>query len=813
MTRQVRAFVAYPSAPASRAESVEEAIRIIEGGEVVDIIGWKSLSVGGRLIIGAICDEIRKRDLFIADITGLNPNVLFELGYAIAHKKRIWLLFDPNIAKAKADFETFQLLTTLGYQPYSNSNDIVQGFYKDQPYLSLDATAYKDLQQAGGRANKRPTLLYLKCDIDTDASIRIARRIASGPLQSLIDDPKEVRVQPLHWYLGQISSSFAVVTHFLSADYQNWQLHNAKHALAGGLAHGMGKPTLMLAHEPYASPLDYRDLLRPHRTAAAAEAILTDWLLPLIESYEKKVSEQVLYQEEEKVKGELSSIAIGDPVAEYESDDLVDYFVPTTAYTEALRSKHSIFVGRKGAGKTASLYKLAEDIASDPRNHVCVVKPIDYELQGLIDMLSQQLARSEKGYLVESFWKFLVYTELTKSIYDQILGKPPYYERSESERELCEFVDENSAVITPEFSVRLESAVAQLRKIADLQTAEMQRARISEHLHSGMIPRLRTLLGKAFATKSRVALLIDNLDKAWNQSDNLELLSDLLFGLLSVSGRISQEFQKEDYWRKPVDLSLTLFLRSDIHAAIIRFARERDKLPVRRMTWNDPELLHRVVEVRFVESGADVVRPEQIWERYFPSSVKGVQLFQYLSEVVLPRPRDLIYLIKTALQLAVSRGHLRIEENDIISAEQQYSRFALDSLLVETGSRISRMEDLIYEFAGMPEIITAGQIKAAMDTAGLSAASLSDIIDNLAELTFLGFETGANRFEYMYDEDTKSKLQVMARRLVPENNIGLQRFRIHRAFHSYLEIVPQGSQRSDQMCIELPSIEDDSTKK
>lgn len=39
---------------------------------------------------------------------------------------------------------------------------------------------------------------------------------------------------------------------------------------------------------------------------------------------------------------------------------------------------------------------------------------------------------------------------------------------------------------------------------------------------------------------------------------------------------------------------------------MIRFARERDKLPIRRMVWEDPGLLRRVVQERFVTSGADV---------------------------------------------------------------------------------------------------------------------------------------------------------------------------------------------------------------
>src|SRR5208283_4726547 len=88
MTQLARCFVAYPSAPVSRAETIEQAMEDLQNGGVVEVIGWKSLAVGGRVVIETICEEIRSRDLFIADVTALNPNVLFELGYAIAHRKR-----------------------------------------------------------------------------------------------------------------------------------------------------------------------------------------------------------------------------------------------------------------------------------------------------------------------------------------------------------------------------------------------------------------------------------------------------------------------------------------------------------------------------------------------------------------------------------------------------------------------------------------------------------------------------------------------------------------------------------------------------
>ena len=37
-----------------------------------------------------------------------------------------------------------------------------------------------------------------------------------------------------------------------------------------------------------------------------------------------------------------------------------------------------------------------------------------------------------------------------------------------------------------------------------------------------------------------------------------------------------------------------------------------------------------------------------------------------------------------------------------MAGEEQYSRFALDSLLVESGTRVARLDELVYELVGGP---------------------------------------------------------------------------------------------------------------
>ena len=803
MSEEVSCFVAYPSKPLDRAESMERAIERIRDGRTVNITGWKDLAVGGRLIIGTICEAIQDRDLFIADVTSLNPNVLFELGFAIARRKAIWLLLNPNLEKAKAEFDRFALLTTIGYRVYSNSDDIVNGFYSERPFLNMHTKLMADLLEAGGHQNKRDALLYIKPIVNTDAVIRISRRVGASPMPSVIDEPIEMESQPLSWYAQEVNSCYAMVSHFISSDHAGWQLQNAKHALVSGLAYGLDKPLLILAHDPYASPLDYKDLMRTHSTAKAAETIFDAWITPYLTSYEERVAATRNYHRMQRARGDLRDIAIGDPIAEHESESIADYFISTAAYEETLQSRHSIVIGRKGAGKTATLYKLYADLSADPRNHFCTVRPVDYELEGILAMLRQELNRSEKGYLVESFWKFLLYTELARSLDETIRGKPTYLGKSVAEEELLVFVEQHADAIKPEFSSRLETVVERLRDLSSLAGGKARRSRISEMLHEELISKLRDVLGSVLSGRSKVVMLVDNLDKAWTRNADIELLSELLYGLLSVSNRIADDFRRSASGLKPIKLHFTLFLRSDIYASMLLFAKERDKLPVRRLTWDDPESLRSVIEERFAKSGALANENETIWQRYFCTSVAGMLVQDYLVASIFPRPRDLIYLVKAALHAAVNRRHSKIEENDILTASSEYSRFAFNSFLAEVGALIPESEDLLMYFLQAPSIIDEDFVLQAMGKAKISTEKLSHVIETLGDLTFFGFEISPNEFAYLFDEQNTQKIRVMAEKTKEKSGLRSQRFRIHPAFHAFLEIGEKTSSLSAQIPMHL----------
>jgi len=112
-------FFAYPSRPEMMREVlVNSATKIERLG--VDVQTWEDLTVSGSLVIDEVLDSIDAASVSVFEITELNQNVMFELGYAIGSGRRIWLLRDESNERARRRWNQFRVLTTVGYVPYKN---------------------------------------------------------------------------------------------------------------------------------------------------------------------------------------------------------------------------------------------------------------------------------------------------------------------------------------------------------------------------------------------------------------------------------------------------------------------------------------------------------------------------------------------------------------------------------------------------------------------------------------------------------------------------------------------------------------------
>jgi len=276
------------------------------------------------------------------------------------------------------------------------------------------------------------------------------------------------------------------------------------------------------------------------------------------------------------------------------------------------------------------------------------------------------------------------------------------------------------------------------------------------------------------------------LDKAWDRTADLQQLSFLLLGLLTAIRRVAITFQKHDSRRSPIDISLAVFLRSDIFEKVTRVAREPDKIPVSRLLWNDPSLLLRVIERRYLASHLDSAA-EELWSRFFVPEVDGMEVRQYILRRVLPRPRDIVQFCSFALTAAVNARHDRIEVQDIRQAEQYYSQFAFEALLVENGLTIDELEAVLFEFAGSEARLSPDWVADAVTRAGLSEDRLEQVVARLRQLSFLGVETRTDHFAYEEDARDEAKFAALARNL-HEQRGWPARYEVHPAYRPYLEI-------------------------
>src|SRR6266511_293649 len=153
MSSPIDCFFAYSSYPLSLSETIERSIgRINQTGEgIVVVHGWKDLRISGKVIITEVCEAINKYPVFVCDLTNLNPNVLFELGYAIARNRRIWITLDTSYEESIQNYNRFSLLRNVGYAGYQNSEHLVNQFFSQHPYEDLQNTLFPKIILASSR--------------------------------------------------------------------------------------------------------------------------------------------------------------------------------------------------------------------------------------------------------------------------------------------------------------------------------------------------------------------------------------------------------------------------------------------------------------------------------------------------------------------------------------------------------------------------------------------------------------------------------------------------------------------------------------
>ena len=792
MARRNTIFYAYPFKPPLVGESVAGAIKSIRNhpdiaGKSVRFKLWPDISASGKSLANTIMQNIDRAQVFACDLTYPNNNVSFELGYAIGRFKRVFVSVDTGIEESERRFKrNYFNLIGLGYSPYENYQELANELVNQRPWEDLDQHVLNKRYQQMPARPEFPTLLYVKPGINTSSvfgTVELLRTSLFGN-SLVIDDPLDNPSPSLDWYADQLTKADAVIVHLLGNEHIGSSTHNTKGSLIAGLACGLKRPLLMLAHTPYESPVDYGHLLHVHDTAARCKEIVSDWLAEEIKDLPRR--RQRRSQEIPRGSLELRHVMLGQWVAEHERESLDNYFVETSAYHRALDEPTTILIGRRGTGKTAILFAIETNLKRSNRNHVTTINPVGYELEGLIRVLKEIRQYSERGFLIESLWKYLIYSEVALSIEEAISGRPIYHPRTPAEEDFLKYCETNAQIIRLPFSVRIENAIRSLGGIGKITEAIQQRARISEGLHDSLLRKLREHIGNVLERYDRLVILIDNLDGPWSPGAHVDQLSELIKGLLDVVQYIPKDFRRSTHGLESIDTQVTVLLRSDIFAFVRPLMAEQDKLPIERVLWTERDQLLNLLNQRLLQNTPTHVSDQDIWNRLFPEDVVGVSPVEFVFRTTLPRPRDVIYMVKTAINNAINRQHDKVLPEDLLDAREQYSEFVFRSVLAEDDPQRNKLQAILYEFAGATRTVTNSDIRQRMLSAKVKVGDSDWYIDLLCDIGFLGIPTKKG-FRYSREEGERSMLREISRRLATRSAIE-ETFEINPAFYQVLQI-------------------------
>lgn len=778
-------FFGYPAQPRAQAEVLRTVSEQLNFLDVVESITWEDLRVEGRLVITEVLRAIDDSDMAIFDLTDPNPNVLFEAGYAIGRGKQVWLTLETSLTRAKRSWTELAILKAVGYTAYKNSDELVERFRSQDPLNSVVPLYDSIIDPLIPEDEERNTLLYCATFEPFEAANKLTNFIDSrrrSGLSVAVSDPNESSYTTLNWFVPEIARSAGVLINFAGPGRNQSKLHNNRHAFVAGLAKGLDVPVLLLAEADYEAPFDYEELLFKYESSQQCLQHARTWL-------EKLSFEKTSWHPRRQPVNRLAGLRLGEHVAENERTELYDYFVKTAAYHEVVGARDSVFVGHRGTGKTANAIQAFEAIAGNKNNLAILIKPPGFEFPAMLSAVNK-LPHFQHDYFFDALWRFVIQTEIANTVWQQLNNRSKYVPFSADEQLFLDFVEDAEFNIREEMSVRLEQVLGNLAERLDLLEDKTGSGRnlINEAFHDSALTILRSKLGIVLKTKKRVAVFVDNLDKGWKEGADFAIMADFILGLLTARGHVVTDFEREDYWRASIKLTVAIFLRSDIYTYVRKAAREPDKLPISTIAWKDSETLIRVIEERFSNAVGGGERRSRMWQDYFCSEVRGVPIREFITTSVLPRPRDIVFFCNAALGRAVDRNHSIVEEGDWLAASEEYSQYAYEALLVENGVTIPEMQNSLLGFYDSPSIDSvANRLRRLTEIAGLSVERARVVIDKLVAMSFFGLEIAIGHFEYPEVGTQLDRAKTRARMV--ERKYEQRNLSIHPAFHAFLSVV------------------------
>jgi len=761
------AFFVYPSQPVHLANSLKECVNQLRAGRPRNRwLSWQELSISGQIIFCEICKAIRASKLVVANITSINFNVLFEFGYAIGLRKLVLPVRDATYEAHKKAFDEIGIFDNIGFQSFTNSSEIYDSV--------LSNKAFSPPVYTRPELNTRYPVYYLRAPVDTDGSVRMFSCLKKSYFRFRSFDSRETPRLSLHDAFRNVLSSLSVVVHLIDPNRSMAAVHNARCAFVCGMALAAGKHVLMLQEGYVTHPIDYRDIIVPYNDVDS---------IPIhVESIVRATADAMQTMDAIRIqlpKGLLERIDMGDIAAENEISSLSSYFVKTPQFQQAQQGHARIVVGRKGIGKTAVFYGIRNQFSTRGSTLVLDLKPEGHQFIKLREEVLSRLSEGLQLHTLTAFWYYLLILELTNKTLEREVKTAYQNENALAWYNQLEEMYKAHSASEGDFSERLMALINRI--IADFPGelgSGISTPEITNIIYRGDIKEILRRLTPHLKPFEAVWILFDNIDKGF-PTHGLEKTDVLIIRSLLEAARKVQSSLESHH----IDCMATIFVRRDVYDYLVDATPDRGKESYVNLDWSDIVLVRQLLSLRFRYQAPELEGSfDQIWSRLFDPHVRGENSFNYVLSRTFLRPRDVLNFTRKAIQIAVSRSHSRVEQDDIMAAEESFSEDMLNELNYEIRDIFSDLPNIGLAFIGVPRVLSEDDVSRILVDYGVARDRVIKVRDILLWFAFLGFKVRENE-HYSYDVSyNMAKLQGQT---TTTNEVPTL-YSIHPAFHKAL---------------------------
>ena len=740
MVTEISGLVAYASRPTEIGQTICSALEELKKSERFhQLSGWEEVDIPGRFISNEVLNLIENGNIFLADITQLNFNVVYEIGYAIGCKRRAFLIKNKIIQPESDLISQVGIFDTLGYVPYETSKS-----------LAAIITEITDLNPLyfDERDTSRTTPVYIVLpQIKGDIETRLIARIKKGRLFYRSFDPAEHgRLSALE-AIENVAKSHGVVIPLLPHYYINAEVHNLRAAFVAGLSQGMRKVLLMLQSGDDPIPLDYRDLVRRFTFPEQIDEYVNDFGLAVTESFQSVQPPLGAGQ-----PNLLARLILGSSAAENEFQELGWYYLETDEFRRALRGEVRVVRGRKGAGKTALFFQLRDRIRRNKKNIVLDLKPEGFQLLKFKEQVLDYLEEGTREHTITAFWEYLLLLEVCHKLLQtdkerQLRDHELYIPY----QELSRIYDTDEYIAEGDFSERMLRLTRRIaddfatRKDSD-KKLRLSSEEITQLLYKHDLNALSALLITYLQHKQSMWILFDNLDKGWPPHGISPEDVITLRCLIEALSKLERSFKRAE-----IQTTGVVFIRNDVYENLVAATADRGKISCVLVDWSDRALLLELLRRRFLCTDVLEDQPfEDLWHLICVSHIRGEETSNYMLDRCLMRPRSLIELVSFCRSHAVNLGHSRIEVEDIENGEEQYSTQLVGDLCYEIRDVFPPAKDALYEFIECPFELDETLLHSILAKLSEDADIRNKIFDLLLWYGFLGFRGSDDEPTYIY---------------------------------------------------------------